>query len=233
MSINLIAKELCPPLLWKQLKSFKRNVLGKRTHVVSPHAQDLDLYWDEEMARILDTWGEGNVWNEIPMFLFGLEGRVLDIACGTGKTIEINKALNPNLDIYGCDISDLLIKKAEERGIPKDRLIVCDASNMSAYTDNFFKYGYSIGSLEHFTEEGMDALFRENKRVVSNASFHMMPTSRSGKNEGWMKTMQSFHNNTPDWWVERMQKHFPRVLVFDSAWNDEISVGKWFVCLKN
>ena len=225
-------KDLCPPLMWRSLRTLKRSLKGNKLHRRDPHGQDLDMYWDEEMAKILETWGEGNVWNEIPMFLFGLERKVLDIACGTGKTIEINQRLNPKLDIYGCDISDLLIKKAEERGIRKDRLIVCDASNMKDYADGFFRYGYSIGSLEHFTEEGVDKLLKEASRVITDASFHMMPCSRSGKNEGWMKTIQSFWNNSPEWWVERMKKHYGRVEVFDSAWNDELSVGKWFVCLR-
>jgi ubiquinone/menaquinone biosynthesis C-methylase UbiE len=233
MSMKQFAKEMCPPLVWRQLKTLKRRVKQAYPKGHSPHAQDLDMYWDEEMAKLLDTWGEGNVWNEIPMFLFGLEGKVLDIACGTGKTIEINQKLNPKLEIYGCDISDLLIRKAEERGIRKDRLIVCDATNMAGYADGFFRYGYSIGSLEHFTEDGVDKMLRECARVVSDASFHMMPTSRSGKDEGWMKTIQSFYNNSPEWWVARMKKYYARVLVFDSAWNDELSVGKWFVCLKS
>jgi ubiquinone/menaquinone biosynthesis C-methylase UbiE len=232
MSVNLFVKDLCPPMIWKGLKKVKRELKQKFKPALSPHSQDLDIYWDDEMARVLETWGDGNVWNEIPMFFYGLEGKVLDIACGTGKTIHINKELNPRLDIYGCDISDRLIGMAKDRGIPSNRLIVCDASNMRDYRDNFFDYAYSIGSLEHFTEEGIDALLKETKRVVKKSSFHMMPCSASGKNEGWMKTVQSFHNNSPDWWVEKMKKHFSKVMVFDSAWNDEISVGRWFVCIK-
>jgi ubiquinone/menaquinone biosynthesis C-methylase UbiE len=232
MSLKTLGKEVCPPLLWRKLKALKRKVWQVYPKGHHPHSQDLEMYWDEDMAKLLETWGDGNVWNEIPMFLFGLEGKVLDIACGTGKTIEINQKFNSKLDIYGCDISDLLIRKAEARGIQKNRLFVCDASNMTEYANDFFKYGYSIGSLEHFTEAKIDDLFRENARVVTGASFHMMPTSRSGKDEGWMKTIQSFYNNSPEWWVTRIKKHYPRVLVFDSAWNDELSVGKWFVCLK-
>ena len=31
--------------------------------------QNLDIYFDEEFAKILETWGEGNVWNEIQLLL--------------------------------------------------------------------------------------------------------------------------------------------------------------------
>ncbi|MFM6267537.1 MAG: hypothetical protein ACKPFA_13720, partial [Dolichospermum sp.] len=56
---------------------------------------------------------------------------------------------------------------------------------------------------------------------------------RSGKDEGWMKTLQSFHNNSVDWWLDKFYSSYPAVLVIDSYWNDSISVGKWFVCFKN
>ena len=35
-----------------------------------PLKQDLDVYWTDEMAQILETWGIGHVWNEI-QFLMG------------------------------------------------------------------------------------------------------------------------------------------------------------------
>ena len=43
------------------------------------------------------------------MLFISQEGKVLDLACGVGKNMrDINK-INPNLDVYGCDISQNLI----------------------------------------------------------------------------------------------------------------------------
>jgi ubiquinone/menaquinone biosynthesis C-methylase UbiE len=154
----------------------------------------------------------------------------VDIACGTGKVMTM-LADYPSLEVHGFDISDFLIQKALDRGIPSARLQIADATKTS-YTDNQFDYGYSIGSLEHFTEDGITDFVRETYRITRRASFHQMPTSRSGKNEGWMKTLQSFHNNSPAWWVAKFRSTYPQVYVLDSAWNDKISVGKWFVCVK-
>ena len=154
-------------------------------------------------------------------------GRVLDIACGTGKTMTLLD--RSRLDIKGCDISDLLIKKAVERGLPAESLEVCDATKLP-YADGEFDWSYSIGSLEHFTEEGIEKFIAEAARVTRTGSFHMMPTSRSAQDEGWMKTYQSFHNCSPAWWVSRFEQKFARVIVLDSNWNDRISVGKWFLC---
>ena len=221
-----LIRDLCPPLVWRQLQAMRSRVAPHQVKG-NGHAQDLDLYWTAEMAQVLETWADGNAWLEVQFLMANCKGRALDIACGTGKTIAILG--NEDLDVYGCDISDLLIEKAVQRGIAKDRLKVCDATKMP-YDDQDFEYSYSIGSLEHFTEEGIDLFIGEAARVSARASFHMMPTARSGRDEGWMKTYQSFHNNTPEWWVHRFEARFRRVRVLDSNWNDRISVGKWFLC---
>jgi ubiquinone/menaquinone biosynthesis C-methylase UbiE len=156
---------------------------------------------------------------------------VLDIACGTGITMEI-LSKQKSLELYGCDISDFLIGKALKRGIDKKYLEVCDATDMKVYKDNQFDYSFSIGSLEHFTEDGIVKFVSEVNRITKQMSFHMMPVSRSGKNEGWMKTLQSFHNNSVDWWIEKFKSKYTNVFVINSGWKDDISVGKWFICSK-
>lgn len=193
-------------------------------------AQDLDIYWTKEMVSMLETWGIGHVWNEIQLVMAGCSGRVLDIACGTGKTMEILSE-NKNIDLYGCDISDVLINRACERGLDKEKLTICDATKMS-YESDSFNYAYTIGSLEHFTESGILDLLSETHRIAKIASFHMIPISKSGKDEGWMKTLQSFHNNSVEWWLEKYNSVYKDVYVIDSGWSDQISVGKWFLCYK-
>jgi ubiquinone/menaquinone biosynthesis C-methylase UbiE len=183
------------------------------------------------MAAMLETWGAGNAWNEIQLLMVGRSGRVLDIACGTGKTIEILSRF-PDLDVYGCDISDMLLQKAIERGISPDRLKRTDAAAMD-YPSAQFELGYSIGSLEHFTEEGIRQFLGECHRVVSGTTLHMIPVSRSGQDTGWIKTFQSYHNNSVAWWEKNFEAVYPHVQVLDSAWSDDISFGKWFICNKS
>jgi ubiquinone/menaquinone biosynthesis C-methylase UbiE len=196
----------------------------------SPDVQDLGLYWDPAMAAMLETWGLGNTWEEIELLLANCSGRVIDIACGTG-TVMSRLSKFERLEVHGFDISDFLISKAMEKGIDRNRLKVMDATKVG-YVSNEFDFGYSIGSLEHFTEEGIISFISEAHRITSSASFHMIPVSRSGKDEGWMKTVQSFHNNSVGWWIERFRLAYPKVHVLNSVWNDRISVGKWFVCFK-
>jgi SAM-dependent methyltransferase len=221
-----IIKDFCPPVLWRGLQGMRSRMLPHQAKARGDN-QDLDLYWTPEMAEILETWADGNAWLEVQFLMANCSGQVLDIACGTGKTMTLLD--RTRLDVKGCDISDMLIQKAAERGLPAESLEVCDATKLP-YAAKEFDYSYSIGSLEHFTEEGIDKFIDEAARVTRIGSFHMMPTSRSGEDEGWMKTYQSFHNCSPSWWVKKFEKQFKRVRVLDSNWSDRISVGKWFLC---
>lgn len=222
-------KEWCPPALWRGASKFRAKFTQYR-NVADGSSQDLAVYWDSEMAQILETWGTGNAWTEIQFLMANCSGTVLDVACGTGTVMEVLNEI-PNLEVHGCDISDMLVSKAVERGIAQRLLKVCDATALP-YADNQFDYSYSIGSLEHFTEEGIEKVIAEMARVTRVASFHMMPTSRSKKDEGWLKTYQSFHNCSPNWWERRLKGSFSRVSVLDSRWEDGISVGSWFLCFK-
>lgn len=233
-----IVKQLTPPVLWEAFYQLKQMTSAPDSSVkdvnpenTNPSSQDLDLYWDPAMADLLDNWGKDHVWNEIEMFLIGKSGKILDIACGTGITMEI-LSKQQGLQLYGCDISDFLIRKAVEKGIANQYLQVCDATNMKVYMDNEFDYSFSIGSLEHFTEEGILKFVSEVHRTTEGTSFHMMPVSRSGINEGWIKPLQSYHNNSVDWWIEKFRTNYANVYVINSGWKDKISAGKWFVCTK-
>jgi ubiquinone/menaquinone biosynthesis C-methylase UbiE len=225
--MKLLAELVCPPILLSPLRRLYRGGIGTKS-TGAPSQQNLAVYWDAAMEEILETWGEGNVWSEIQLAMAGREGRVLDIACGTGKTIEV-LAGETGLELWGCDISDRLIARAVKRGIPSERLHVGDATRLP-YEDRFFDYSYSIGSIEHFTEEGIAAMLAECRRVTRKVAFHTHPVSKSGRDEGWITTIQSYFNNSPEWWVEKYRKAFSKVVVLDSLWHDERSVGKWFVC---
>jgi ubiquinone/menaquinone biosynthesis C-methylase UbiE len=190
----------------------------------------LDLYWSEEMSKILETWGEKNAWHEIEYLMAPCQGRVLDIACGTGRTI-MQLSVFQELEVHGCDISDYLIRKAQTKGISPDRLVVCDATEMP-YQSGLFDYSFSIGSLEHFRDENCEAFIREAARVTRIGSFHQIPTSRDDIEHGWITTLQSYHNNPVSWWLPKFEKQFRKVMVLRSLWEDSQSIGRWFLCYK-
>lgn len=225
----------CPPVLQiayrKLVHTGAKKTYDKMYRPEDHTAQELDVYWTEDMANQLENWGKNSTWNEIDCLLVNCKGKVIDIACGTGVNIVALQRFTW-LDVHGFDISDFLIQKALKKNIDPSKLTVRDATK-TGYVDNEFDYSYSIGSLEHFTEEGIDQFLKDCSRYTSKASFHMIPVSASDKNEGWMRTNQSFHNNSVAWWVEKYAKHFKDVKVIDSAWKEPgLSVGKWFICIK-
>jgi ubiquinone/menaquinone biosynthesis C-methylase UbiE len=227
-----IIRLFCPPIFIKVYHKLTSKT-DKRTFYrpEDTDSQELDVYWTDSMAHQLENWGKDHTWNEIECLLVNCKGKVLDIACGTGVNIIAMQKFG-ELDIHGFDISDFLIKKAIEKGINPAKLRVEDATKTS-YQNNEFDYSYSIGSLEHFTEEGIDLFLKECSRITKQSAFHMIPVSESGKNDGWIRTNQSFHNNSLEWWTERYLKYFSKVYVINSGWKDTgLSIGKWFVCVK-
>jgi len=204
--------------------------LNKSSTKSKPKAQQLDVYWDESFKNELAFWGEDNVWKEIEFLLSHSKGKVVDMCCGVGGTIKQLKKY-PNLDIYGFDISDYLIDGAIKSGINPNKLKVANAID-TKYENDFFNYSYSIGSLEHFIEEEIESFLLETSRITKIASFHQIPVSRDRKFEGWLDLDQSYFNKPEAWWLKKFKKHFKEVSVIDSTWNDPISFGKWFICIK-
>jgi ubiquinone/menaquinone biosynthesis C-methylase UbiE len=237
MALKTLARQLCPPLLWRGAATLMRQLsrveqpVSEQVSSRNPKHQDLAIYWDEKWAEILEHWGEGNAWNEIQLLLANCSGRVLDVACGTGRTMSI-LARFPAIEVSGCDISDMLIGKARERGIDPQRLVITDATRMD-FPEDAFDYAYSIGSLEHFTESGIAKVIAECWRVTTRSSFHMVPIARDDRDHGWIKTSQSYFNNSVEWWLSKFRARYDVVHVLDSSWNDSLSVGKWFVCVKS
>src|SRR5438445_8987390 len=95
--LKKVVRRCVPESLWTALSTIK-----KRRAIPSSDGapQHLDLYWDPDMAAIIDTWGEGNVWSEIQYLMEGRSGRILDIACGTGKAMEL-LSKNQKLELFG------------------------------------------------------------------------------------------------------------------------------------
>ena len=132
---------------------------------------------------------------------------------------------------FSPDESKIAMTNTTENGVEVENLFCVDATKLD-FEKNFFDYSYSIGSMEHFTEDGIAKLIEKLSKITKKTSIHMMPVSKKNINEGWIKTYQSFHNNSPEWWINKFEKCFKKVEVIDSSWEDHISKGKWFVCHK-
>ena len=93
--------------------------------VVNQTAYQHELYNNAQYAGVIDKWGEDTVWIEVLFLLAGCTGRVLDIACGTGRNIHDLTKTFSHLDVHGTDISPLAAedgcKQRHPRGSPYGR----------------------------------------------------------------------------------------------------------------
>ena len=58
----------------------------------------------------------------------------------------------------------------------------------------------------------------------------MMPLSKKNIDEGWMKTYQSFHNNS-NWWSKNLRESFQSLCY--RSWNDLFLLENGFYVLNN
>jgi ubiquinone/menaquinone biosynthesis C-methylase UbiE len=209
-------------------KGFYRSVT-KRYRKDTGLEQNTEIYFDPAFAEVLETWAVKNAWREIQVLLGERTGKALDVACGTGRTFDFLKRFK-GLEYYGCDISSMLIERAVQRGISSEKLRVMDATVLG-YADREFDFLFSIGSLEHFTVEGLRSALTECRRVCRGLNFHMIPVSSSGLDEGWIKPYQAYWNNSQQWWVNIFEETFGyNVWTMSSKWEDDQSRGVWFIC---
>ena len=237
MMKNLI-RIITPPIIYNALvfvyrKATSRNQIEKANivfHGSNIESQELDTYWSKTMLEKLETWGETDAWVELDCLFAFRSGTVLDVACGTGvnmKALDLYEGLNN----FGIDISDVLVNKAIEKGISRERIFIGDASENLPFEDSFFDFHYSVGSLEHFTLEGLDKTLTliGQKSKKDAIGFHQVPVSADGTNMGWItRHDQSYWNNNEEFWIDQFEKHFKKVSIIRSSWKDQgVSKGIW------
>lgn len=97
------------------------------------------------------------------------EGKVLDIGCGGGKTLQVLSRKYPKANFYGIDYSQTAIVTAIKLNEKKVREgnIVIEKANVSAipYPDNYFKFVTAIRT--HYFWPDLATDFREVYRVLA------------------------------------------------------------------
>ena len=90
---------------------------------------------------------------------------VLEIGCSSGY--DSIKYATYCKNLYGCDLSDEAIRKAESRKISNAKFICCDAHKLP-YDDKYFDY-VIVNSLLHHLD--LNLIFKEIKRVLKSNGF--------------------------------------------------------------
>ena len=86
----------------------------------------------------------------------------MDVGCGKGFCVyEINR-INPQIDVYGIDISKYAIRKAPRE--IKHKIIRGDMVKMP-FPDNFFSCAFSLSAIYHLNHSDCEKAVREIMRV--------------------------------------------------------------------
>ncbi len=95
--------------------------------------------------------------------------KVLELGCGAGQFIREIKKIQPELDCYGCDISQhaITIAKQANDGVTYD----LSTENKSVYEDSFFDAVLIYDVLEHVENPNL-ILFEVNRVLKSGGVFY-------------------------------------------------------------
>lgn len=74
--------------------------------------------------------------------------KIIEIGCGNSSWLKLLKEKNPQIEIYGLDISLEAIEISKKYGI---KTILGDIRN-APFEDNYFDLVFSFGTIEHFPE---------------------------------------------------------------------------------
>ena len=124
--------------------------------------------------------------------------KVLDIGCGKGFLLFEMIKINPDLKIYGLDISKKEIS---------DKLIIGNANNLP-FEDNYFDLVISINTLHCLKCFDLEKALIEMQRVSKNHKYLCVESYRNEEEKAnllyWQVTCEAFHD--PDswqWWFQK------------------------------
>lgn len=101
--------------------------------------------------------------------------RVLDVGCGTGRATKI--LLDAGFDVVGIEPVEALLQLAEQKGMPKERLVLGSGQQLP-FPDGSFDAVCEFGVLHHV--ERPNEVVREMLRVAKKAVF-LSDTNRFGR----------------------------------------------------
>ena len=125
-------------------------------------------------AKTYDTDKNGkharNLYQDIIKALSSLQfSNVLDVGCGTGEVLSIIRKLYPTALLYGIDISEEMLKKAEEKKIDNLNLYLGDAEHLP-FENARFDVLICTDCFHHYPKP--QKAVSEFYRVLDNANSH-------------------------------------------------------------
>ena len=116
-------------------------------------------------------WGLFQFWMrrfQVPIFPelnSYVNGKLLDVSCGTGEFLRVLHEQRPSLQLYGIDLAEGMLQRARKKLPPAVKLSVAKVQKLP-FKENTFEYVTSTEAFHHY-EHQAQALF-EMKRVTKS-----------------------------------------------------------------
>ena len=131
--------------------------------------------------------------------------KILDIGCGKGFLLYEMKLLNPEIEVFGLDISSYAIENCKEE--LKDSLYEGNANNLP-FDDNYFDYVFSINTFHNLHCYDLESALLEMNRVSKQKQYICVESYRNEIEKAnllyWQVTCEAF--NDPEewsWWFKK------------------------------
>lgn len=99
--------------------------------------------------------------------------RMLDLGSGVGRYMDVWSELG--FDVRGVEVSATAVSLSKrQRGTDAGQIHVTNATDLSAWTDNYFDLVFSSAFLEHIAKEVTPQVIKETMRVARRAA-HFIP----------------------------------------------------------
>ncbi|NMG22548.1 class I SAM-dependent methyltransferase [Brasilonema bromeliae] len=145
--------------------------------------------------------------------------RILDVACGTGRTLKLIRAALPQAALFGTDLSPAYLRKANEllSQIPGElpQLLQANAEKLP-YLDNYFHAVTSVFLFHELPAAARQQVIEQSYRVTKPGGIFIICDSIQMSDSPEMKPMmENFHETfhepyykhyTTDDLVERLEK---------------------------
>ena len=137
-----------------------------------------------------------------------ITGRSLDVGCGVGFVVEYLSGREFDLNVFGIDISDQSIEKAQTRlarfkGSQKRLVAVSDQK--LPFDDDFFSLVTCFDMLEHLDLADVETTLAEINRVLRPGGvFYCSVSCRKSGVEDQFGDNLHRTVKSPDWWIEKV-----------------------------
>ncbi len=139
--------------------------------------------------KFFDFWAKTYDWCILKPWLYHIQKKVvshiklknksniLDVGCGTGDSLVLLNKLNENLNLYGIDISEKMLKRADKKLHKKAVLKLGDVENIR-FQEKSFDYVINTEAFHHFpdpnkaTKEMSRVLKKNGKLIIADINFY-------------------------------------------------------------